>query len=715
MKSVLVRNNQSRFRYCDWMKKISMKKNNSISFILVVLSFVFFGFAGTVNATATQPNISGPSTLVAGSSGTFTVTGTSNGMGCMGTPTMVLSQVGSGCSSRYCGAQQTPSVSCNSSSDIGKTDFCYQGANGMAGCVALKAECTCSNAPSVGQVYYEVSFNQASPDASTATRLPGSGYVDSGTALNVNKSWASAGAQKVWARVIGSNGVTSTWASLDVSVTQSFVLNVSVSGSGSITSSPAGISCGSNCSTSFNSGTTVTLTATAGTDSSFAGWNGGCAGTSGNVCTLVLDKDHSTMARFSGALCTDPSASNNGGSLPCVYGDTLTLSSGSCGASSYSGSGTYPSGASVNYSISSVPSNLSFVNWTNRATGAVVSSNKSASITLSADTELVARCVSGPSQPDCGCSINGSASDSDSPSSNLSIQVYRGGPAGSGTLVIDQPTNLSGHKFQIEVPTSMKTGNNINTWAYALGVDASGARDGSNLLLGTQTVNCPVSNNCQNPPANFGESCVSASNSCGYTNSGTIGCDGSCSASQPTDGSCGPVDVCPNMAGNQSTVPSGMTKDASGNCLCSQGVACGGDCEPGLEKDVNNICRPTFTLTCPASSVKFQITPGFGAISQVSSLGIGSILGQTVTLRASLESSLGSIPDAVTIWNGAVASSASVQPNTYSPTVSTKVAHSISKTATYDLSVVGKNEFGITKTCKIDFDSVAGAAIIKEN
>jgi len=56
-------------------------------------------------------------------------------------------------------------------------------------------------------------------------------------------------------------------------------------GNGSITSNPAGIDCGSTCSASFASGTTVTLTASATAGSTFAGWSGPCSGTA--ACTLA--------------------------------------------------------------------------------------------------------------------------------------------------------------------------------------------------------------------------------------------------------------------------------------------------------------------------------------------------------------------------------------------------------------------------------------------
>jgi hypothetical protein len=50
-------------------------------------------------------------------------------------------------------------------------------------------------------------------------------------------------------------------------------------GSGTVTSAPAGIACGSTCSTPFFYDTPLQLTATAATGSRFAGWAGACSGT----------------------------------------------------------------------------------------------------------------------------------------------------------------------------------------------------------------------------------------------------------------------------------------------------------------------------------------------------------------------------------------------------------------------------------------------------
>jgi Divergent InlB B-repeat domain/Bacterial Ig-like domain len=68
-------------------------------------------------------------------------------------------------------------------------------------------------------------------------------------------------------------------------------------GAGTVTSSPAGINCGSTCSALYEAGTPVTLTATPATGSSFTGWTGGgCSGTS--TCQVTLNSATSVSASF---------------------------------------------------------------------------------------------------------------------------------------------------------------------------------------------------------------------------------------------------------------------------------------------------------------------------------------------------------------------------------------------------------------------------------
>ena len=68
-------------------------------------------------------------------------------------------------------------------------------------------------------------------------------------------------------------------------------------GAGTVTSSPSGIECGTDCSELYPSGTTVTLTATPASGSVFAGWSG-CDEVSGASCTVTMNAAASVTARF---------------------------------------------------------------------------------------------------------------------------------------------------------------------------------------------------------------------------------------------------------------------------------------------------------------------------------------------------------------------------------------------------------------------------------
>jgi len=78
--------------------------------------------------------------------------------------------------------------------------------------------------------------------------------------------------------------------------TETLDVNTSGSGTGSITSSPAGIDCGATCSAGFDYGTTVGLTATPDADSMFVGWTGDCTGL--GACNVTLDQARSVTATF---------------------------------------------------------------------------------------------------------------------------------------------------------------------------------------------------------------------------------------------------------------------------------------------------------------------------------------------------------------------------------------------------------------------------------
>jgi hypothetical protein len=79
-------------------------------------------------------------------------------------------------------------------------------------------------------------------------------------------------------------------------LTVDFNLNVSKSGSGTITSVPAGISCGATCSALFPNGSTVSLIAQPDYGFGFTGWGGGCNST--GTCVVTMDGDKSVSANF---------------------------------------------------------------------------------------------------------------------------------------------------------------------------------------------------------------------------------------------------------------------------------------------------------------------------------------------------------------------------------------------------------------------------------
>ncbi len=107
------------------------------------------------------------------------------------------------------------------------------------------------------------------------------------------------------ARVLNINkDVVAQWRPATVS---GVVLTVTKSGTGSgtVTSSPSGISCGSTCSASFSSGQVVTLTASASSGSTFAGWSSSCSGTS-STATVTMTASATCIATFTGSTSGTP-------------------------------------------------------------------------------------------------------------------------------------------------------------------------------------------------------------------------------------------------------------------------------------------------------------------------------------------------------------------------------------------------------------------------
>jgi hypothetical protein len=70
------------------------------------------------------------------------------------------------------------------------------------------------------------------------------------------------------------------------------------SGGGTVTSTPAGVDCGADCTEPYTAGTTVTLTAVEGQNSVFIGWNGCTVGSDPMTCSVTMDASKSVTATF---------------------------------------------------------------------------------------------------------------------------------------------------------------------------------------------------------------------------------------------------------------------------------------------------------------------------------------------------------------------------------------------------------------------------------
>jgi hypothetical protein len=152
-------------------------------------------------------------------------------------------------------------------------------------------------------------------------------------------------------------------------------------GSGSVTSSPSGISCGIDCSEPYVSGTPVTLTATPASGSVFTGWSGACSGT-GN-CALTITSNLTATATF-----TPQSfnlAVNKSGSGTVVS----NLSGINCGIAC---SAAYPGGASVTLTPTA-DSGAAFLGWSGACSGiasCTVAMTANTSVTASFSGQVVA-------------------------------------------------------------------------------------------------------------------------------------------------------------------------------------------------------------------------------------------------------------------------------------------------------------------------------------
>jgi hypothetical protein len=131
------------------------------------------------------------------------------------------------------------------------------------------------------------------------------------------------------------------------------------SGTGTVTSSPVGISCGSVCSGGYAPGTSVILTATPDPGTVFSGWSGDCSGS--GTCSVTLDAARSVTATFVAASLTLSVARSGSGT-----GTVTSVPAGiSCPPTC---SSSYPAGTPVTLTATPNAGN-EFDGWNGACTG----------------------------------------------------------------------------------------------------------------------------------------------------------------------------------------------------------------------------------------------------------------------------------------------------------------------------------------------------------
>lgn len=137
------------------------------------------------------------------------------------------------------------------------------------------------------------------------------------------------------------------------------VLTVSISGNGTISSSPAGVTCSSQvCTGAFAEGTSVSLTAHPNSGETFSGWGGSCSGSS--TCVVALTTAMTVSASFTSStpvpnhtLSVTLSGEGSGSVVSSPQG--LNCTNGTCSAQ-------FPQGTSVTL-IPSAASGSAFKGW----------------------------------------------------------------------------------------------------------------------------------------------------------------------------------------------------------------------------------------------------------------------------------------------------------------------------------------------------------------
>jgi hypothetical protein len=196
--------------------------------------------------------------------------------------------------------------------------------------------------------------------------------------------------------------ITATFQSPSPPSPPSYTLTITKSGTGAgtVASNPAGITCGSDCTETVTARTSVTLTATPTTGSSFSGWSGaGCSGT--GTCTVTMNGTTSVTATFAATTSYNLRVRKAGTGNGTVVSNPAGINCGSDCVESY------PSGRVIALTATAA-SGSRFTGWTGDngcGSSVAMTSNRRCFANFEAAAVATPPPTSGTGGPNCPCTI----------------------------------------------------------------------------------------------------------------------------------------------------------------------------------------------------------------------------------------------------------------------------------------------------------------------
>jgi PKD repeat protein len=261
----------------------------------------------------------------------------------------------------------------------------------------------------------------------------------------------------------------------DTAPRDQLTLSKAGTGGGQVSSSPAGISCGTSCQASLDDGTVVTLTATPDASSVFTGWTG-CTATGTNTCNLLLNQDQTVTATFASNTPTLTITKQGAGS-----GSVSSSPAGiSCGTSCQA---NFPIGSAVTLSATPDPGSV-FTGFSGDCSATVscqlaMNQNRSVVATFALDTpphaSLSVSCTG------LSCSFDGSGSSDPDGTIQSYSWGFGDGTSASGATASHTYASAGSYTATLTVTDNSGASASSSTAVTAIRLSARGYRQDNGL------------------------------------------------------------------------------------------------------------------------------------------------------------------------------------------------------------------------------------------